>query len=188
MRRDSKLIDAIEALEPEPYAGPVWRVVRDGRDPTQGSASGGRWDDETFDVLYTSLEDNGAIAEMYFHLRRGQPIMPSKPKYRLHELTARLDHALNLLDLKALSALGLDIGKYGRLAYEERQGEYPRSQEIAEVAHFLEFDGLLVPCARWNCGNAVLFCDRVAPEGRIEKQDHGQIDFSDWAAKNKVTI
>lgn len=188
MRRDSKLIDAIEAIDPEKFEGTVWRVVREGRDPTQGSASGGRWDDETFDVLYTSLEKDGAIAEMYFHLRRGQPIAPSKPKYRLHEIDAQMDQALNLLDLNALAEIGIDVGKYGRLSYEERQGEYPRTQEIAEVAHFMEFDGLLVPCARWNCGNAVLFCDRVIPEGRIAKQDHGLISFNSWASTNKVSI
>lgn len=73
-RRDSTLIDAIEAIAPLPFSGPVWRVTREGRDPTRCSGSGGRWDDGAFDVLYTSAERLGAISEMKFHIERGQPV------------------------------------------------------------------------------------------------------------------
>jgi hypothetical protein len=64
--RDSRLIDALEALPARRLTETVWRVVREGRDPCNCNASGGRWDDETFDVLYTSRERDGAIAEMFF--------------------------------------------------------------------------------------------------------------------------
>ena len=76
--RDNTLIDAIEASRADEFEGLVWRVVREDRDPTRGSSPGGRWDDGTFDVLYTSLESNGALAELYFHILRGQPVFPSK--------------------------------------------------------------------------------------------------------------
>jgi hypothetical protein len=85
-RRDSRLIDALEALSPSLLRETVWQIVREGCDPCVCNASGGRWDDETFDVLYTSRKRDGAIAEMYFHLRRGQPLIPSRVHYRLHEL------------------------------------------------------------------------------------------------------
>jgi RES domain-containing protein len=179
-RRDSALIDAIEAIEPVQFRGPVWRVVRDGHDPCQCSRSGGRWDDGTFDVLYTALASDGAVAEMYFHLKRGQPIMPSRVRYRLYELRTAMDRALKLLDLAALARLGLDTEAYGRLSYQERTAEYPRSQDIAETAHFLEFDGLIVPSARWEGPNAVLFCDYVRPEAREAVTDHGQLDWAEW--------
>ena len=32
-RRDNRLIDAIEAIDPVVFEGNVWRLVRDGRDP-----------------------------------------------------------------------------------------------------------------------------------------------------------
>ena len=101
-RRDSKLIDAIEAIAPVIYSETVWRVVRRGRDPTQCSRSGGRWDDGTFDVLYTSQEREGALAEMRFHLMRGQPVMPSRVTYNLFEIDVALRRALKLLDFVAL--------------------------------------------------------------------------------------
>ena len=51
------------------YSGKVWRVVGDGRDPLQCSAVGGRRDDRTFDVVYTSTEADGAVAEPVSALR-----------------------------------------------------------------------------------------------------------------------
>lgn len=184
-RRDSRLIDAIEAIEPIRYEGPLWRVVRDGRDPSTCSSSGGRWDDGTFEVLYTALERDGAIAEMYFHLKRGQPIFPSQVQYRVHEIHSKLERALKLLDLQALGSLGLDVSAFGRLSYVERAGEYPRSQDIGEVAHFLEFDGLIVPSARWSSHNAVIFCDYVSPDARTADADHGLVDWAHWEDENR---
>ena len=177
-RRDNKLIDAIEAIDPVEFSGPVWRVVKEGRDPAQCSRSGGRWDDGTFDVLYTSETDKGAIEEMRFHLMRGQPIMPSQIKYKLHEIDLSLGRSLKLLNLDALANVGLDTSRYGQLSYSEKDAEYPRSQDVAEVAHFLDFDGLVVPNARYACLNVIAFCDQIGPEALAAKKDHGLIDWN----------
>ena len=176
--RDSKLIDAIEAIAPVEYSDPVWRIVRVGRDPTQCSRSGGRWDDGTFDVLCTSERREGALAEMKFHLLRGQPVIPSLVKYRLHELAVSMERALWLLDLEALRALGLDTARYGQLSHAEKDVEYPRSQDIAETAFFLDFDGLVVPSARYDCLNVVLFCERLKPGAIEPRVDHGLVDWA----------
>jgi RES domain-containing protein len=182
--RDNALIDAIEAHAPVTFEGTVWRVVRSGRSPLVCARAGGRWDDGTFDVLYTSQERDGAIAEMHFHLGRGQPVFPSKVEYGVHELDVSLNHALKLVDLEALTALGLDTTRYGQLSYDRMSDEYPRSQDIAETAHFLEFDGLIVPSARWTCMNVILFCDRVPPEAMEAITDHGLIDWTNWIRSN----
>jgi RES domain-containing protein len=181
--RDAALIDALESAPSTSFAGVVWRVVREGRDVLQGSAYGGRWDDGTFDVLYTSERADGAIAEMYFHLSRGQPVIPSKVAYHLYELRVTLPRALEVADLAALSALGVDTSRYGRLSYLERAEEYPRPQEIAETAHFVGFDGLVVPNARFDCRNVVLFCDRIPPEAADVVEDHGAISWADWRSR-----
>jgi RES domain-containing protein len=178
--RDAALIDALEAAPSVPLQGTVWRVVREGRDVLQGSSYGGRWDDGTFDVLYTSRMADGAIAEMYFHLSRGQPVIPSKVAYHLYEIRAALQRAANLADLAALAALGVDTSRYGALSYLERVQEYPRPQEIAETAYFVGFDGLIVPNARFDCLNVVLFCDRVPPEAIEVVRDHGVVRWDVW--------
>jgi RES domain len=179
--RDSGLIDALEAKPTGKFTGNVWRVVSEGREPTQCSAPGGRWDDGTFDVLYTSLEREGALAEMHFHLLRGQPIFPSKVRYRLHELHVVMDGIMRFETLAELGALGLDLSRYGQLSYAGRAGEYPRTQEIAEVAHFLGCDGLIVPNARRACQNFVAFCDRLQSGSIAMVKDHGLVDWSAWA-------
>lgn len=177
-RRDNKLIDALEAIAPTRFGDAVWRLVRDGRDPLQCSASGGRWDDGSFDVLYTSMARSGALEEMRFHLMRGQPVMPSKVKYRMFEIDLKLDRALKFLDLAALAAVGLRTETFGRLSYAQKNDEYPRTQEIAEVAHFLDFDGLIVPSARSDARNVVVFCDKVETLRDSATTDHGIVDWS----------
>lgn len=178
--RDSDLIDAVEASSREAFDGNVWRVVRTGRDPLQGSSPGGRWDDGTFDVLYTSQDADGALAEMYFHIMRGQPVFPSEMVFHLFELHVALGRALRLADMAALEKFGVEAGSYGALGFSRKQEEYRRLQEIAEAAHFLDFDGLIVPSARWECRNIVLFTDRVPPEAVKISNDLGTVDWLAW--------
>jgi len=178
--RDNRLLDALEALPDGPFEGRAWRVVRDGRDPTQCSANGGRWDDGTFDVLYTSTGADGAIGEMYFHVSRGQPVIPSLVRYRLYELAISLASCVEIAGLDTLAALGLKTSAFGRLSYEERAGEYPRTQEIGEAAHFHGRGGLLVPSARSDHTNLVIFCDSAGPEAVEIVRDCGEIDWSLW--------
>lgn len=176
--RDPRLLDALEAVGQAPYAGTVWRSVREGRDPLACWRSGGRWDDGTLDVLYTSETREAAIAERRFHLYRGQPIPPSRVRYELYELRVSLEAAIRFPDLEALSAIGLDTALYGRLSYLELQREYPRPQEIAEACAFLGADGLLVPSAREPASNnLIVFCEQ---DTEIEKEvvrNHGVVDF-----------
>ena len=176
--RDRRLLDALEAVGQAPYAGTVWRSVREGRDPLACWRSGGRWDDGTLDVLYTSETREAAIAERRFHLYRGQPIPPSRVRYELYELRVALEAVMRFADLEALSTVGLETGRYGQLSYRELRREYPRSQEIAEACAFLGADGLLAPSAREpSSNNLIVFCEQ---DTRIEKEvvrNHGAIDF-----------
>src|SRR5271163_5222776 len=115
--RDPALLDALDAFDRVRYAGDTWRVVRRGRDPLQGSASGGRWDPTLFDVLYTSLNPDGAIAEVHFHLSR-QPVFPSKIKYELYRIRTTTAKTLILPDLEAMVSLGGDPSRYREILYE----------------------------------------------------------------------
>ncbi len=176
--RDQRLLDALEAIGQVPYAGTVWRSVREGRDPLACWRSGGRWDDGTLDVLYTSETPEAAIAERRFHLYQGQPIPPSRVRYELYELTVTLEAVIRLPDLEALSSIGFDTAHYGQLSYLERAKEYPRSQEVAEACAFLGADGILVPSARIPASNnLIVFCEQ---ETRIVKgvvRSHGVVEL-----------
>jgi RES domain-containing protein len=176
--RDIRLIDALDGRRGISLDETVWRVAREGREPTDCSASGGRWDDATFDVLYTSRTRDGALAEMLFHLRAGQPVVPSKLRFALHEVRVRLANCLDLSSMQKLEELGYDAKQFGRLSYQERVAEYPRTQEIAEVAHFLGHDGLVVPSARSSACNVIVFCGRVESTQLQKVRDHGIVDWN----------
>ncbi len=153
--------------------------MRAGQDPLACGRPGGRWDDGTLDVLYTSETREGAVAERRFHLYQGQPFPPSKVRYELFELRIALKSVIRFASLESLATVGLRVEGYGRLSYVERGREYPRSQEVAEACAFLGADGMRVPSARdvTQC-NLVVFCEQ--PPG-IEKtivRRHGLVDFT----------
>ena len=177
--RDQSLLDAIEALPTAPFEGIVWRSVRAGQDPLACWRSGGRWDDGTLDVLYTSETREGAVAERRFHIYQGQPFPPSRVHYDLFELWVSLKSVIRFASVEALTEVGMRVEGYGRLGYMEREREYPRSQEVAEACAFLGADGMRVPSARdVTQSNLIAFCEQ--PTG-IEKrvvQSHGLVDFT----------
>jgi hypothetical protein len=148
--------------------------VREGRDPIQGHASAGRWDPGVFDVLYTALEPDGALAEIHFHLSR-QPVFPSTIRWRLHEIEVRSRKTLRLADMRALARLGVEEARYSEVLYD-------RTQEIGDAAHFLGFDGVLAPNARWPCLNLTLFTDRFAPDD-LSSIRSKPVDVAAWGER-----
>ena len=182
--RDRDLIDKLEQLETQSFEGRVWRIAREGRDPTLFFSGGNRWDDGTFDVLYTSLLREGAVAEMRFHLSRGQPVIPSKIRFRLHELEIKVDGVLDLTQAEFLARVGINMGSFGRLPYLERHGEYEACQKVAEAVHFLGSDepkdpsAILVPNSRHESKNLVLFADHIGPDAVVHSRDHGLVDWN----------
>jgi len=176
--RDPALLDALENLAQAPYAATVWRSVREGRDPLICWRSGGRWDDGTFDVLYTSETRACAIAERRFHLYQGQPIPPSRVRYELFEIALSLERVIRFDDLDALAAVGLDVSTYGQLTYAGRVREYPTSQAIAEACFFLGADGMVVPSARdQKALNVIVFCEQDTAITKRVVRNHGPIDL-----------
>ena len=171
--RDLDLLDALDACTREKFSGKVWRVAREGRDPLLGAASKSRWCDGAFDVLYTSFERDGALAEVHAYLTL-QPVFPSKIRFRDYEIDAATEKTLVFADLAALGRIGVEAATY-------RERDYSRTQPIADAAFFLGFDGLTAPSARWACQNLVLFTDRLAPDGlAVTRQGAAPIDWSAW--------
>jgi hypothetical protein len=174
--RDPALLDALDAFKRVPYAGETWRAVRSGRDPVQGSASGGRWDPASFDVLNTSLDPHGAVAELHFQLSR-QPVFPSRIRYGLHRITVSTAKTLRLRNLNAMVPLGVDPARYREILYAP-------TQAIGDAAYFLGFDSIIAPNARWSCENLILFTDQIAPVD-LEIIESSEINWAEWRKKLK---
>lgn len=177
--RDLELLDALDAHKGVSFEGDVWRIVREERDVLQGYASKARWDPGTFDVLYASMEREGALEEIHFHLSR-QPVFPSKIRSVLHQITVQTRRTLKLADLQAIATLGVTSETYATL-------EYGRTQEIADAADFLGFDGIIAPSARWPCQNLVLFTDKFGPTD-LNLVASELVDWNDWRNRRSAAL
>jgi RES domain len=174
---DRTLLDLLEALDPQPLSGAAWRASWANRDPLVGSMQGGRWHpSSSFEALYTSLDKNGSLAEMYFHLSRA-PVLASS-HMRLHRLQVRTRKTLWLPDMATLIRLGVDAAAYGTV-------QPARCQEIGAAAHFLEFDSLLAPSARWPCQNLMLFLDRLDLDEALVVEESSEINWPAWREHTK---
>src|SRR5437763_6158597 len=168
--RDLELLDTIDKLARTILEGQVWRVFRETRDVLQAARVGARWDPGTFDVLYTSLDRDGALEEVYFHLSR-QPVFPSIP-FQIHRIRVGARKILRLDEMPLLQQLGVDVSNFATM-------DYSRTQAIADVAFFLGFDGLIVPSARSQFLNLVLFADRIEiADAEVEHSE--SIDWKAW--------
>ncbi len=170
---DRTVLDALDAIGPVLFDGDVWRVTGKGRDALKGSSAAGRWSPSgEFEVLYASLDAEGAVAEIGYRLSL-EPIWPSRMHHEIHRIGLRLDRALRLADLAALSALGVDAAKYDSF-------DYSATQAIASAARFLEFDGLIVPSARFDGSNMVVFLDCLGPDHRLDVRQTKPVDWTGW--------
>jgi hypothetical protein len=177
---DRSVLDALEKLDPEPFDSDVWRVTRKGRDPLRGASANGRWGAPgELEVLYTSEQREGALAEVGFRLSL-EPVWPSLIEHEIHILAVTAERVLRLVDMRELENLGVDISRYQTL-------DYGATQAIAAAAHFLEFDGMLVPSARFACSNLVLFTAGVSQAGQLQLVDSEGVDWSDWRKKKRRT-
>ena len=172
------LLDALEATNTEAFRGTVWRVTYRGRDPLWGSAAGGRWSPPgEFEVLYTSLESNGAVAEIGFRLSL-EPVWPSRAQHDLHRITAQTQNTLRFADVRALEPLGIDPGRYTSF-------NYAATQAIAAAAHFLEFDGLIVPSARSQELSLVVFLERLFTADALRVAATDDVDWDAWRTRGQ---
>jgi RES domain-containing protein len=173
---DDRLLDIVGGIEGQPFEGSMWRVVRKGRDVLDGSRGSGRWNTSEMSVLYGAAISDGAIAEIHFHLSLGESVFPSRIRHDLFELTVRARQTLILADMDQLRRLGVEDSRYRELLYT-------RTQEIAAAAAFLGFDGLVVPSARWDCQNIILFLDAIDPED-IRTNSVQPVDWKAWRQAN----
>jgi RES domain-containing protein len=175
-RHDRALLDALEGTNTEAFDGTVWRVTSRGRDPLRGSTAGGRWSPPgEFEVLYTSLESSGAVAEIGYRLSL-EPVWPSRAQHDLHRIAAQTKNTLRFSDVRALEPLGVDPGRYTSF-------NYAATQSIAAAAHFLEFDGLIVPSARSQDLNLVVFLERVDAVDGLHVDATEAVDWEAWSKR-----
>lgn len=173
---DLKLLDMLEAVGGQPQEIDVFRTVLSDRSVFDHSRTAGRWNPKSLSVLYTSLSSEGSLAEIHFHLSRGQPVFPTRMRHRLYQLKVSCENCLILNDMTVLESLGVDPETYNQMLYE-------KTQAIGAAAEFLGYDGLLVPSARWDCQNLILFPNHDMDS--IEEVKRQDVNWSEWRSKFK---
>jgi hypothetical protein len=118
------------------------------------------------------LEREGALTEIGYRLSL-EPVWPSRLQHEIHRIEVRTERTLHIAELDTLQHLGVDVAKYQSFDYEI-------TQAITAAAHFLAFDGLLVPSARFPCMNLVLFLDRVIGHGRLKVRQTQPVNWTAW--------
>lgn len=160
------------------FEGVVWRVTWATRDPLVGGTGGGRWHPPNdFEVLYTSTEEDGALAEIYYHLSKA-PVFSSLP-VTLSKLMVVTERTLTFEDVAALAMVGVDEQDFSR-------GDYTRTREVGAAARFLDIDGLIVPSTRWQCANLVLFMDRLPDRETLRVVDSQEVNWPAWRERTGV--
>jgi hypothetical protein len=179
MIHDQGLVDQLSALPFERFDGEVFRTTGVSADPLAFSFNGGRWSPPASDgvevpVLYTSMERNGALAEVVSYLTLLTPL-PSKP-LKVSRLGVSTTKTLRLARA-GLTTLDVDMARYG-------ERDYSRTQLIGAALAFLGLDGLIAPSARWRCDNLMIYQSNHLLNERLEVIEEAQIDWRAWARAN----
>lgn len=172
MTRDFRLSDAVAELPVQQWSGYVYRTCWQGRDVLQGSSGGGRWSARNgFEILYTSQEKNGAIAEIDAWLREMSP-RPDQP-IEVHKIEIETQKTVVIEDLEVLANLDVDISRYSERIYD-------RTQQIGDAVNFLGNDGLIAPSARWDCMNLILFLGNNIGDNKLMSVESEIVDWDRW--------
>ena len=177
MIHDPSLLDRLSEYHSERFEGEVFRATRASADPVAASISGGRWapppdGDAGYPVLYTSLERDGALAEVASFLAQLTPIPGPRP-IKLTRLAVAAARTIRLVRAD-LGELGVDLTRFG-------ERDYDRTQKIGGALVFLGFDGLIAPSARWSCDNLMIFGDNHALTEKLEAVDEELVEWRAWA-------
>lgn len=179
---DPNLADRLSSLPKEAFAGEVFRATRVNADPLAPSLYGGRWArpqtaDAATNVLYTSMERDGALAEITSFLASLTPI-PGPHEIKVTKLLVSTSETLRLVRTD-LNTLGIDMALYGERDYE-------RTQEIGSTLAWLGYDGLIAPSARWQCDNLMIFIDNHRLTEKLEAISDEHIEWRHWAQRHGI--
>ncbi|HET7475201.1 MAG TPA: RES family NAD+ phosphorylase [Dermatophilaceae bacterium] len=165
---DPQLLDAIEALGSEILDNvTVWRHMFNDHPPELSNTGGARWNPPGLAAIYTSQKRDTAIAEGQ-HAIDSQPLRPKARRY-VYELRVSARKALRVTDAN-LPTLGLSVE-------DLTSSDFTACQLVGAHAAFLEYDALIVPSARADGSNVVIFLNELASDALFERVSHEQLAY-----------
>jgi len=127
--------------------------------PVKPNMRGARWNPPDVAALYASLDRETAIAEGD-HLLSMQPLRPTAAR-RLYAMRAELGDVLDLRDEQLLLRLGVDA--------DDLSGtDFSACQMVGGAAAWLGIEAIIVPSARADGGNLVIFVRAQDADSALE--------------------
>lgn len=171
---DREVLDALETLDRRSLQVQTWRVAWRSQDVLRGGQNG-RWNPPPILALYTSLDIDGAVSEVYSLLSK-MPVFSSADKL-IYQLAVTTQNTLILGDADNLKHVGVDL-----CASPEKN--LTQCQRVGEAAYCLDCDSLLVPSMRWECNNLILFQDSIDAADIQAAEDPHEINWPAWSENN----
>lgn len=163
---DPDLLDAIESIGFEVLDGvTVWRHMFNDNPPELSNTRGARWNPAGLAAIYTSAERETAISEGQ-HAIDSQPLRPKARRF-VYELRVSAAKVLKI-KLDDLATLGLEPANL-------ESPDFTACQRVGAHAAFLEYDALIVPSARADGTNVVIFVNELAADAVFDRIDVEQI-------------
>jgi RES domain-containing protein len=162
----AKLPERLKALPPGPWQGTTFRHMFGSYPPDRENTSGARWNPAGVAAIYASLTREGALAEAE-HQIAVQPIRP-RARRSLYELEVALSSVLDLTDRALLAEL--DVDEEGL-----RADDMLACREVGAAAASLNCEGILVPSARAEATNLVIFAANLGADARFDVQGREEL-------------
>jgi RES domain-containing protein len=163
---DPELLNAIESLGFEVLDEvTVWRHMFNDNPPELSNTRGARWNPAGLAAIYTSEQRETALAEGQ-HAIDSQPLRPRARRY-IYELRVSAAKVLRIAP-EDLRILGLDKS-------DLESPDFTACQRVGAHAAFLEYDALIVPSARADGINVVIFVNELAADAAFERVEVEQI-------------
>lgn len=154
-----EILDALQVLAPSTWRGTVYRHVFANRDPTMPNQSGARWNPPDLATLYCALQRDTAVAEGD-HVVAVQGLRMKASRW-IHSLDVEVRNVLDLTADDVLAGLGLP-----RVLREA--DDHTACRTVGGAAAWLGHDAILVPSARHDGNNLVVFMANLAPDAILE--------------------
>jgi RES domain-containing protein len=155
----ASLLDALQAITPASWAGHAFRHTFADYAPDVENTRGARWNPPGTAAIYTSLTREGVLAEAEHQLSI-QPIRP-RVKRTIHTLDLSLSSLLDLTNIDLLARLGVGLGELGG-------DDMLACQQVGGATSWLDHDGLLIPSARAEAVNLVIFPANRTADARFK--------------------
>lgn len=157
---DPNLLDAIERLGTESLENAtVWRHMFNDYPPELPNTRGARWNPPGIAAIYTSESRETAVAEGQ-HAIDSQPLRPRARRY-VYELR---------LSAQKVLRIGFDeLDRVGLSSADLSDPDFTACQRVGAHAAFLEYDAIIVPSARADGANIVIFVNELAADAAFDR-------------------